>query len=583
MTGVRATPLNIDVLQAPALLGDLEAQVNVVLAERAHSSADLLITPECYLTGYPLQDLVLRPGFMAQVTAALNRLAHEVATTPGPAVLIGAPHGGSDLPYNAAHLLCTDGTRSVAFKTELPNNDVFDERRVFAQGSSPTPLAFNGWNLGVMVCEDMWHGPVARRLADEGADLLIVLNGSPMEHQKQPVRLAHARRRVAATGLPLLYVNLIGGQDELVFDGASFALDRQGEVLAQVPFEEGVLSLTVVPEPSGAPTLVGGAWRALVGAPAPHDRSPLQAYPDDDEAIYRTLVRGLADYTNANGFTEVVIGLSGGLDSAIVAALAVDALGSDRVRCLMMPAQWTGAESQSLAAEQAQRLGCAYATVPVGDLVAAGEQALNALTSAWPVLDQPRGRALASENLQARSRGQLLMAWSNARPGTLVLSTGNKSEMSVGYATLYGDMCGGFNPIKDLYKTTVQRLVAWRNAHALPWMLGPVEPVLEAIAQRAPSAELAPGQSDEAALGAYPVLDAVLEGLIEHLLGPEASARQAQRRLGVEVDVAYARRIARLVRQAEYKRRQAPPGIKITARSFGFGWRYPITNRADLA
>ena len=563
--------LNIECIQANPVVGDIEANLAFALSKVSETNADLLVFPECFLTGYPLQDLVVRPGFLSRVDAALDRLAAHVRQKGTCGVLMGAPMAGSALPFNAAYLIAADGSRQVALKTELPNNDVFDERRTFARGQNPLPLEFQGYKLGVMICEDMWHGPVARRLADEGADVLIVINGSPMEVGKQPVRHAHARRRVQDTKLPLIYLNLVGGQDELVFDGSSFVLQNDGALLLQRPFEEGAFLVQ----------LNKGEVSATISSVSQDAGASSIEYPEEHEAIYRTLVLGLRDYVEKNGFSQTLLGLSGGLDSALVAAIAADALGPSRVLTLMLPAQWTGEESKDLATDMAKRLGCPYKSVPVGAITNALENILDNALADLPGGSVP-ARQLASENFQARARGNLLMGISNALPGTLLLSTGNKSEMSVGYATLYGDMCGGFNPIKDLYKTRVFELCRWRNANTLPWMKGPSEPIPERIISRPPTAELAQDQTDEGKLGAYPVLDAVLHCLIERLLDADMAAKEASRLTGQVVDAQYANRIAKLVRLAEYKRRQAPPGIKLTARSFGFGWRYPITNKALL-
>lgn len=580
--------LSIELFQANAHVGNLRANMNQVFDALKTSRAELVVFPECFLTGYPLQDLVLRPGFLAEVDAALDELAQFIRTQGGPALLIGAPIAGADLPHNAAVLISPDGSRQTAIKIELPNNDVFDERRTFARGTRATPLTFKGWKIGALICEDMWHGPVARELADEGADFLLVINGSPMEMGKQKIRIDHARRRVASTRLPLIYLNLVGGQDELVFDGASFALSNDGELIFQQPYEE-VRALFFVSEDNlGKAVLTASYVENLHNPVAEQWQDYIRPYPEKLESLYRTVTMGLRDYVEKNGFQDVLFGLSGGLDSAVVAAIAADAIGGNRVSCLMLPAEWTGEESVSLADDMAQRLECNYGTVPVKTVTDALEALLDAGLAVLPASD-PTGKArqVAAENIQARARGNLIMALSNARPGTLVLSTGNKSEMSVGYATLYGDMCGGFNPIKDLYKTRVQDIAKWRNSLneadlKRMGLLGVVYPIPEGIITRPPTAELAPGQTDENALGAYPVLDTVLECLIERMLSPAAAARTASQLLGHTVEVDYVERIAKLVKFAEYKRRQAPPGIKVTGRSFGFGWRYPITNAAPL-
>jgi len=460
-----------------------------------------------------------------------------------------------------------------AVKIELPNSDVFDERRVFARGIEAKPLQLGSWRLGAMICEDMWHGPVSRSLADEGADLLIAINGSPMEMDKQPVRISHAQRRVRATGLPIVYANLAGGQDEIVFDGASFALNRAGRVIAQLPFEDGVLRLTATRAPDGS-----------VDVEADDPLNAHKPYPERMEAVWRAMVVGTRDYVRKNGFKRVLLGVSGGIDSALVAAIASDAIGAENVVGIMLPSEHTGGESKDLAEELFSRTGCRNASVAIGRIAAALDAARDEIiaSGAFDVEPDPAGLALSGENSQPRSRGALLMDVSNAYPGTLPLTTGNKSENSVGYCTLYGDTAGGFNPIKDLYKTKVFEACRWRNQHRLPWMLGGDAPIPEGIIVRPPTAELKEGQTDEQALGSYDMLDAVLQGLVERMLDPAEAARRASMEIGRPVESAYAERIAKLVRNAEHKRRQTPPGIKLTSRSFGFGWRFPITNKASL-
>lgn len=562
-------------VQANSTVGDLEGNLKKIYEYMdQYSTVDLLVFPECFLTGYPLQDLVLRPHFLTEVEEALHKLASVVQERNGVSVLVGAPLTGTDLPMNGAVLLKADGTRQMTYKTELPNNDVFDERRVFAHHCNPKPLDFMGYKLGVMICEDMWHGRVARSLVDEGADVLIVMNGSPMEINKQDIRLEHARRRVHETGLSLLYLNLIGGQDELVFDGGSFLINDSGVLQAQLPFNEGCICMDIE-KGSHSAYITDVSCYTEKGLSFVH-----QEYPTTFEAIYHTLVMGLSDYVKKNGFQQTLLGLSGGLDSALVATLAVDALGADRVLSLMLPAQWTGEESQNLALELAKNLGCSYKSIAVGGITEALEQTLNDAVKDLTFSDFNRN--LASENIQARARGNILMAMSNTLPQALLLSTGNKSEMSVGYATLYGDMCGGFNPIKDVYKTLAFDLCRWRNLYHFPWMKGPVHPIPVRIIDRPPTAELAENQADENVLGSYEHLDAVLHGLIEEMLDPIATARLVSKKLKEPVSVEYTHKIAHLVQKAEYKRRQSPPGIKLTSKSFGFGWRYPITNKSSF-
>jgi NAD+ synthase len=567
--------LSLAVIQSNPTVGDMAG--NRLQAERLilqHHDADLVIFTECFLSGYPLQDLVLRPSFQGKVATELKQLAAFVKSLAGPAVLIGAPLSGTDLPYNAAYLLTPDGAMHVTQKCELPNNDVFDERRVFAHGRDPKPLQLGCWKLGVMICEDMWHGAVARALADEGADILISINGSPMEIDKQPIRIAHAQRRVRTTGLPLIYANMIGGQDELVFDGGSFAIDRQGRVIAEVPFEETVLRLT--------------ASQGYDGATSLETDQPLSThtnYPDRLEAIYRAMVMGTRDYVRKNSvFRQVLLGVSGGIDSALVAAIAADALGGDAVVGLMLPSAYTGGESLALAEDLFRRLGCRNGTVAIGAIAAAFDAARDTVVESglFGQDPDPSGLGLAGENAQSRARGGLMMNLTNAFPGTLQLTTGNKSENSVGYCTLYGDTAGCFNPIKDLYKSLVFEVCRWRNANHRPWMLGPSEPIPERIISRPPTAELKENQTDEQMLGDYDLLDAVLENLIEGLCDPAEAARRASQTLERPVDPAYTERIAGLVAKSEFKRRQTAPGVKLTSRSFGFGWRYPITNASSL-
>lgn len=569
------SPLYIRLVQANPTVGDLDGNLQMALDELAQADdVDLLVFPECFLTGYPLQDLVLRPGFLSAVRERLNRLAVAVHERGGSAVLMGAPVAGTDLPFNAATLLRPDGTRQTLLKTELPNTDVFDERRTFARGEAPTPLTLNGWKIGAMICEDMWHGRVTRALADEGADFLLVINGSPMEMDKQSVRLAHARKRVLACQLPLAYLNLTGGQDELVFDGSSFVVDGHGKMVSQMAAQKTVFDIEMTKDDMDQTQVAARAIKTF------GQTDLLLPESDPIERLYWTLCTGLHDYIRKNQFTQVLLGLSGGLDSALVAALAADALGSEHLITLMLPAVYTGEESRTLADDMARRLGCRYGSVSIENPVLGLEKLVEQGLTFMDQISPPQSRQVASENIQARIRGNLLMGLSNALPGTMVLSTGNKSEMSVGYATLYGDMCGGFNPIKDIYKTHVQALCHWRNANQRAWMKGPATPIPERIISRPPTAELAAEQTDEASLGAYPVLDAVLECLIERMLSPAAAAQESTRLLKQEVTVAYAQRIAHLVQRAEYKRRQAPPGIKVTSRSFGYGWRFPLTSVA---
>jgi NAD+ synthase len=574
--------LRLALIQANPTVGAIDANLARALeACERNKDADLIVFPECYATGYPLEDLVLRPGFLSRVARAIEDFADSVRKLNGPAVLIGAPVAGTELPYNAAYFITSDGAVRTVLKTELPNIDVFDERRVFAQGQDPKPLELGGWRLGAMICEDMWHGRVTRALTDELANILIVINGSPFEIDKMSVRLAHARERVRSSGRPLIYLNMVGGQDELVLDGASFVLDAKGEIIAQMPaFAEATLRLELTRSGSWAEN--GGIEVRIAGKDDGDIPREVSRYPDRLEAIYAACTLGLRDYVEKNGFPHALLGVSGGLDSALVATLAVDAIGPERVIGVMMPTRFTGDQSLDLADELFRRLGCRHGVAPIGAMFDAFEQSLDAVGPRLHAAAAPADwRSVASENFQPRIRGALLMSFTNAYGG-LVLSTGNKSEMSVGYATLYGDMCGGFNPIKDLYKTTAFEICRWRNENRRDWMRGGEAPIPQGIIDRPPTAELKPDQTDEAALGSYEVLDAILRLLIEKLLEPDEALRQAERQLGAKLDPAYVRRVAAMVKAAEYKRRQAPPGIKLTGRPFGKGWRYPMTNRASL-
>jgi NAD+ synthase len=569
------TSLSLVLHQANPVVGDIAGNAaRMLAARREHPSADLVVFPECFLSGYPLEDLALRAGFVSRVTAEIHRLCDALRREPGPALLFGAPVPGAELPFNAGVLIRRDGTLSMALKSELPNSDVFDEMRIFQRGGDPRVLHLDGFRLGVMICEDMWHGRAARALAGELADMLIVLNGSPFEPGKHETRLAHARRAVRETGLPLAYLNQVGGQDEMVFDGASFALDGDGTEIAQLPFgAEAALCLTLSR---------GGAGNVLDWE-RPEDEGlhllPHTPYPAGPGLLYGACVLGLADYIRKIGNPPVLIGVSGGLDSALVAALAVDALGAERVTGVMLPSPHTSRESLELAEDLMTRLGIRRLTLPIAGALAGAAVFSEAARPA-----SPRHLGLALENIQARMRGLALMTLANAE-GAVLLSTGNKSEMSVGYATLYGDMNGGFNPLKDLYKTEVRAAAAWRNAAAaIPGREGPVmrNPIPQGILSRTPTAELRPDQSDEAELGPYEELDALLRGLIEGNLDSEAARRAAEAALGRDIPSERASRIARLLRAAEFKRRQAAPGIKLSSRSFGKGWRYPIAGAGDF-
>ncbi|MFQ5985595.1 MAG: NAD+ synthase [Alphaproteobacteria bacterium] len=537
-------------------VGDVDGNVATVLKAREKAAlgrADLVVYTELVLSGYPPEDLVLRPAFQDQVEAALKELASRTGDG-GPAVLLGAPRREDGKLYNAAYLLADGEIAAVRLKHDLPNYGVFDEKRVFSAGPMPGPIAFRDIRLGVMVCEDMWEPDVTECLEESGAEMLIVPNGSPFEVDKPDLRLNLGVARVTESGLPLIYVNQVGGQDELVFDGASFVLDAGRNLRAQAPsWEEDVLLTRW--------ELQGDRrWACTDGS---------IAKPEEGlEAIYLAVTTGLRDYVGKNGFPGVLIGLSGGIDSALSAAVAVDALGADRVRCVMMPSRYTSEASLEDAETCARLLGARLERIGI-------EAAVEGFSD---MLAEPFGGREADvteENIQARCRGLLLMALSN-KFGDMVLSTGNKSEMSVGYATLYGDMCGGFSVLKDIYKTTVFALASWRNQHVPKGALGPPGRVIpEAILTKSPSAELRPNQTDQDSLPPYEVLDDILHGLVEGEQSADEILARGHDREVVE-------KVLRLLLRAEYKRRQAPPGVKITTRSFGRDRRYPITNTFRL-
>ena len=538
--------LTIAVAQLNPSMGDLAANAAAILAARAQNAdADLLITPELSLIGYPPEDLVLKPALILAAAAELSRLA-EATSTPGPALLVGTTCRRESGLHNAYALLSEGRIAAITLKYDLPNYGVFDEKRVFAPGPLPAPIPFKGVMLGIPVCEDMWTPAVSAHLAAQGADLLLVPNGSPYELGKEESRLALARARAAETGLALLYVNRTGGQDELVFDGGSFAINPDGKVAARLPdWDESVTTLH---------------WTKATGF-APGEKHTPDTH---DEEIYHAMLVGLRDYVNRNRFPGIVLGLSGGIDSALSAAVAVDALGADRVWCVMLPSRFTSQDSLDDAAICARLLGTRLDTIPIAPAVAAFDQMLSPLFGANPP-------GLAYENAQSRIRMLTLMGLSNAF-GHMLLTTGNKSEMSVGYATIYGDMAGGYSVLKDLYKTTVFQLCRWRNAHKPRLGLGPDGPVMpHRVITKPPTAELRENQRDDDSLPPYEILDPILHGLVEEELSVADVAARG-------FDPETVARIERLLYVAEYKRRQSPPGVKIGRRTFGRDRRYPITN-----
>ena len=499
---------------------------------------DLVLFPELFLAGYPPEDLVLRSSFVIACKSAAEELARDFSN--GPAILIGLPWREGDKLHNAVALLNGGKIETLRFKYDLPNYGVFDEKRVFQPGPAPGPINFKGVRIGVPICEDIWTEETCETLAETGAEILLSPNGSPFERNKDDVRLNLVVARVSETNLPMAYLNQVGGQDELVFDGASFVLNADRTLALQMPmFEEAVAITQWVRGDNG--------WHML-----PNTAAKL---PENEEETWKACVLGLRDYVDKNKFPGVVLGMSGGIDSAVVAAMAVDALGAARVHCVMLPYAYTSRDSLVDAEECAKLLGVRYDVVPIKEPVEGFISALGPMFEGTPL-------GVTEENMQSRSRGVILMAISN-KFGSMVLTTGNKSEMSVGYATLYGDMNGGFNPIKDVYKMEVYRLAAWRNTQGFV--------IPERIITKAPTAELRENQKDQDSLPPYEALDDILEGLVER--------EQTVAEISVRGhDVALVKRIQHMLYVAEYKRRQAAPGVKITRKNFGRDRRYPITN-----
>jgi NAD+ synthase len=552
--------LGIALAQLNPCVGDIDGNLALLRDARqqaAEAGAEILVATELVITGYPPEDLVQKPAFLDKAEEGVQALAADTADG-GPAVILGAPWRENPETrkrdgqlYNAALVLDGGEVRAVRAKWDLPNYGVFDEKRLFTPGELPGPVEVRGARLGLPICEDIWSEDVAECLQENGAEALIAINGSPFEAGKPDTRLQLALQRIAECEIPLVYLNQVGGQDELVFDGASFVLDAGRNLRVQLPAFE--------------PAIAVSWWtRDRLGDLSVEDgvRTDL---PDGHEAIYRALVLGLRDYVDKNGFPGVVLGLSGGIDSAISAVIAADALGPDRVRCVLLPSPYTSQHSLEDAAEVAERLGCRLDTVDIGPAMTAYDEMLSPLFD-----DLPPG--VTEENIQARARGVALMAISN-KFGPMVLSTGNKSEMSVGYSTLYGDMCGGYNAIKDVYKTQVYALAHWRNQHVPQGALGPAGRVIpERVITKAPSAELAPDQKDADSLPSYDRLDDILACLIES----DMSAKEIADR-GHDPDTVA--KVWKLLEGAEYKRRQAPPGVKITARNLSRDRRYPIVNK----
>ena len=532
-------------------VGDIEgnaAMARAVWAEGRDAGADLVAFPEMFITGYNAQDLVSKPVFHRTAMAAVEKLAADCAD--GPALAIGGPWAEDGKLYNA-YLICRGGVvASKVLKHELPNETVFDEVRIFDAGPLGGPYPVGNTRVGSPICEDAWHSDVSETLAETGAEFLLVPNGSPYYRGKFDTRLNLMVARVIETGLPLIYLNMVGGQDDQVFDGASFGLNPGGNLA----FRMGVLDAAVAHV-----DLTRGpeGWRIEEGEEVP--------FPSEWEQDYRVMVTALRDYCGKTGFGKVLLGLSGGIDSALVAAVAVDALGADNVRCVMLPSEYTSAHSLEDAEACAKALGCRYDYVPIS-----GPRA--AVTEALAPLFAGRNEDLTEENIQSRLRGLLLMAISN-KFGEMLLTTGNKSEVAVGYATIYGDMAGGYNPIKDLYKTRVFETCRWRNANHRAWMMGPEGEVIpERIITKPPSAELREDQKDSDSLPDYPELDAILEILVD---GDGSIADCVAAGFAAET----ARKVERLIYLSEYKRFQSAPGARLTKHAFWLDRRYPIVNR----
>lgn len=530
--------LSLAMAQLNLKVGDIEGNCIQIIDAAAHArdklGAQLIVYPELSLTGYPPEDLLLRPAFIRQVEEALQTIMSE---TRGITLLLGYPRRSAGKLFNAAGVIADGELKGEYFKTLLPNYSVFDERRYFSPGTSPCVLNIQGTRVGITICEDIWESEPAGQAAAAGAQLLVNLNASPYHTGKAPEREASVAARARETGLPVVYVNLVGGQDELVFDGGSFAMDGAGQLCQRSPFYRSHIALL--------------NYAADTGLKITDINSP----GTEEAAVYQVLVLGVRDYVRKNGFKGVVLGLSGGIDSALTLAIAVDALGAEQVEVVLMPSRYTADMSNQDALQQARTLGVKHSTIPI-------EPAFNAFLGMLEAEFAGLPTDVTEENIQARCRGILLMAISN-KSGRMLLTTGNKSEMSVGYATLYGDMAGGFAPIKDVPKTLVYRLARWCNRD--------VEMIPERVITRPPSAELRPDQQDTDSLPPYDILDAILSLYVEQDQSPEQIVQQGY-------DEQTVRRVTRMVDVNEYKRRQAPPGVKVTRRAYGRDRRYPIVN-----
>ncbi len=545
-----ADRFRVTLAQLNPVVGDITgnaAKARQAWSEGKAAGADIVALPEMFITGYNAQDLVMKPAFHGAAMEACKALAVECAD--GPALAIGCPWKEGTELFNAYLILKNGQVGTAVLKHHLPNETVFDEVRIFDSGPLGGPYSVGNTRVGSPICEDAWHGDVAETLAETGAEFLLVPNGSPYYRNKYETRLNHMVARVVETELPLIYLNMVGAQDDQVFDGGTFVLNPGGELALQLPvFDEAIAHLDLERTPEG--------WRAIVGE--------RHAHPDDWEQDYRVMVTALRDYMGKTGFKKVLLGLSGGIDSAIVATIAADALGAENVRCVMLPSEYTSQESLDDAEAVAKALGCHYDYVPISEGRAA-------ITNTLAPLFEGRDADLTEENIQSRLRGLLLMAMSN-KFGEMLLTTGNKSEVAVGYATIYGDMSGGYNPIKDLYKTRVFETCRWRNANHRDWMMGPAGEVIpERVIDKPPTAELRADQKDSDSLPDYPELDALLDILVDQ----DGSIADC---VAAGFDRATAKKVEHLIYVSEYKRFQSAPGARLTKRAFWLDRRYPIVN-----
>ena len=541
-----AKQLTFTLAQLNPIVGDVDYNSDKIIKTWKEAETDLVVFPELFLSGYPPEDLILKPSFLNTIEDAVSKFV-KASEKLNPAALIPCPWRDGGKTFNVVHLIENGQIIATIKKHHLPNYGVFDEARTFTPGPMPNSIPFRGVKLGVMICEDLWFPDVAAHLKKQGAEILIAPHASPFDHHKSQNRHKIAQARVSETDLPLILLNQIGGQDELVFDGASFVMNAKGEtVLRMTDFEEATNTIAFPPHPSSPSAQIPSPSRERAGP----------AKREGEGIIYAALTLGLRDYIQKNNFPGILLGLSGGVDSALAARIAVDAIGADKVHCVMMPSRYTSQDSLDDAATLAKNLGVKYDIIPIEKPVDAFHDILK---PHLPV----NAPSITFENIQPRARGLILMTLSNAG-GKMVLSTGNKSEMAVGYATLYGDMCGGFNILKDVYKTQVYALTKWRNHDAA---------IPERIITRAPTAELKDNQTDQDSLPPYEELDAILACLIEQDLGVEETIKAGHNPETVA-------KVPKMLQQAEYKRRQAPPGVKITSRAFGRDRRYPITNKA---